>query len=191
MELIAATNLKVESIEKQVGIANKETKILFGLDSTSEFFKYVQLDGRRLSIKGATTAGWFPVFLSRIPIHKRQYYEIELTAFNNKLLAVGITTMENRNKLNMYYNQGSSVLWLYGNYGASVGGLKTETNYNGSAGDVLRVTVDLVDYTVEWEMTRPNSMKIASVSIPENLRQNELYPYLDFHYQFDGIVTVL
>lgn len=83
------------------------------------------------------------------------------------------------------------MLWLYGDYGATVGSVKTPTGYNGTEGDVLRTTVDLVEGTMTWERLRPNPLQIARVVLLEAMRQMDLYPYLDFHSSFDGEVTIL
>lgn len=98
LELLAANTLKLDQLEKrQYALSIHSERIQFELDSNATFYKYLVLNDRKLSIQRGASS-WFPILLSRLPIRRKQHFDIELTKFTVKLLAVGITIFDSRNK---------------------------------------------------------------------------------------------
>jgi hypothetical protein len=78
------------------------TNIEFWIDETTDFYKLVSVEGRKLSVKNGCNH-CFPVLLAKSPIQNRQFFEVEITKAANKCVALGVTLFEHRNKTNIYY----------------------------------------------------------------------------------------
>lgn len=92
---------------------------------------------------------------------------------------VGIDSLGNKDKLSTSDRQGSIYLYACPNYGYYVNGNRNiNFSYSPKNGDRMQIKVDLVNWTIEWRLTYPVESSIGSVSIPENMRVQELFPSL-------------
>jgi hypothetical protein len=78
------------------------TNIEFSIDETTKSFKFINVEGRKLSIKNGCESGNFPVLLAKAPIQNRKFFEVEITNAVKKWVMLGVTLFEHRNKPNVY-----------------------------------------------------------------------------------------
>jgi hypothetical protein len=59
------------------------------------------------------------------------------------------------------------------------GAHKSEYKYpRSNDGESIRVSIDVIGGMISWERTHPTYLSIASLPIPETIRQKQLYPYI-------------
>jgi hypothetical protein len=104
---------------------------------------------------------------------------------------LGVTLFEHRNTVCNYALHGSINFYINGSGIYVSGSNKNECKHSCSDGERIRVTIDMIGGTICWEHTHPTYLLIGTVFIPENMRQKQLYLYIDFDPGFDGVVTVL
>lgn len=93
--------------------------------------------------------------------------EVTVPGINRTL--VGVTTLSNRDGVNIYERQDTITLYTAGGY--YINGVGSSSfSYHPVAGDRLQVRVDLIHSTVEWVLVHPTYKPIGKVSIPEHLR---------------------
>jgi hypothetical protein len=78
-------------------LTDPPTNIEFDIDHTTDFYKFLSVEGRRLSVKNGFDK-WFPVLLAKAPIQNRKFFEVEITKVGNKCMMLGVTVFEYRNK---------------------------------------------------------------------------------------------
>jgi hypothetical protein len=90
--------LGTAQVKKDISIILKEGEnIEFKIDQTTDFFKFLKVEDRKLSVKNGCDT-WFPVLLSKVPIQNRRFFEIEITKAGDKYVMLGVTLFEYRNK---------------------------------------------------------------------------------------------
>jgi hypothetical protein len=77
------------------------TNIEFSIDETTDFYEFVNVEGRKLSVKKGGSK-CFPVLLAKSPIQNRKFFEVEITKAGNKRVVLGITLFEHRNESDVY-----------------------------------------------------------------------------------------
>lgn len=184
------SNRRLAETVEQLQSSSGFTKVDFHLDTSSPFFKFVMLEGRRIKVRGGAP-GDFPILLTKIPLKGRSACRIIIEEPGNLGFGLGIIATELRNKPNPHEAEAAGVLYVRTGQTYFGGALVADGNRRTVArGDHLEMRVDFTNWTVQWNWVHPLNFHIDCLQIPRKARNIEFFPYIQFDRTFTGTLEL-
>lgn len=103
---------------------------------------------------------------------------------------IGIASVELKNSLSVFSN--AAAISLYSNTNVYICGATEQVCFNSllKTGSKVAMIVDMTKFTVEWRQYEPTTFSTPKITIPLNLRQKQLFPFIELYDGSNNAVQI-